>query len=44
MGFAARPGQEPDLALAVFVEFGKGGASAAAPIAREIIKAYYGVK
>ncbi|MDR0953322.1 MAG: penicillin-binding protein 2 [Elusimicrobiota bacterium] len=43
MAFAARPGQEPDLALAVFVEFGKGGAGAAAPIAREIIKAYYGL-
>ncbi len=44
MGFASRPEQEPDLAFAVFVEFGKGGASAAGPVARQIIKAYYGVK
>ena len=44
MAFASRPGEEPDLALAVFGEFGKGGSSAAAPIARNIIKAYYGVK
>lgn len=44
MAFAARPGEDPDLAVAVFVEFGKGGASAAAPITRSIIKAYYGVK
>lgn len=44
LAFAGLPGQEPDIALSVFVEFGKGGSSAAAPIAREIIKAYYGVK
>jgi penicillin-binding protein 2 len=44
MAFTARGGQEPDFALAVLVEFGKGGAGAAAPIAREVIKAYYGVK
>ena len=43
MAFSNRPGEEPDLAVAVFVEFGKGGAGAAAPIAREIIKAYYGI-
>ena len=43
MAFTAREGQEPDFALAVFVEFGKGGASAAAPIAKKIIKAYYGI-
>lgn len=44
LAFAGLPGQEPDIALSVFVEFGKGGSSAAAPIARQIIKAYYGVK
>ncbi len=44
LAFAGLPGQEPDIALSVFVEFGKGGSSAAAPIARNIIKAYYGVK
>jgi penicillin-binding protein 2 len=43
MAFAGRPGEEPDFALAVLVEFGKG-AGAASPIAREVIKAYYGVK
>lgn len=42
MAFSNRPGEDPDLAVAVFVEFGKGGAGAAAPIAREIIKTYYG--
>lgn len=44
LAFAALPGKEPDIALSVFVEYGKGGAAAAAPIARDIIKAYYGVK
>lgn len=41
MAFAARPGEEPSLAVAVFVEFGKGGSSAAGPIARHMIEAYY---
>ena len=44
MAFAARPGEEPSLAVAVFVEFGKGGASAAGPIARDMIEAYFSVK
>jgi penicillin-binding protein 2 len=44
MAFTAREGQEPDFALAVFVEFGKGGAAAAAPIAKKIIKAYYNIE
>lgn len=44
MAFTAKEGQEPDFAVAVFVEFGKGGASAAAPIAKKIIKAYYGIQ
>jgi penicillin-binding protein 2 len=44
VAFAAKKGGSPDLALAVLVEHGKGGAGAAAPIAREIIKSYYGIK
>lgn len=44
IAFTAREGEEPDFALAVLVEHGKGGGAAAAPVAREIIKAYYGVK
>ncbi len=44
MAFAGKPGEEPELAVAVFVEFGKGGSSAAGPIAREMIKAYFGIK
>jgi len=44
MAFTGRQGQEPDFALAVFVEFGKSGASAAAPIAKSIIKAFYGIQ
>ena len=44
MAFAGRPGEEPSLAVAVFVEFGKGGAGAAGPIAREMIKAYFGIE
>ena len=44
MAFAGRPGQEPELAVAVFVEFGESGSSMAGPIAREMIKAYFGVK
>ncbi len=41
MAFAGKDNKEPDFAVAVFVEFGKGGAAAAAPIARKIISAYY---
>lgn len=44
MAFAARPGEEPSLAVAVFAEFGKGGSSAAGPVAREMIKAYFGLQ
>lgn len=44
MAFAGKEGQEPELALAVFVEYGKGGSSAAGPIAREMIKAYFDIK
>lgn len=41
LAFAARPGEEPSIALAVFVEFGEGGGSAAGPIAREMLEAYF---
>jgi len=44
MAFTSREGQEPDFAIAVLVEYGKGGGAAAAPVAREVIKAYYGIK
>lgn len=42
--FAGREGEEPTIAFAVFVEFGEGGASAAGPIAREMLKAYFDIK
>lgn len=41
LAFAARPGEEPSIALAVFVEFGEGGGSAAGPIARKMLEAYF---
>ena len=41
LAFAARPGEEPSIAVAVFVEFGKGGSTAAGPVAREMIEAYF---
>jgi penicillin-binding protein 2 len=44
VAFSAREGQEPDFAIAVLIEHGKGGAGAAAPVAREVMKAFYGVK
>lgn len=44
MAFAAKPGEEPSLVVAVFVEYGKGGSSAAGPIAREMIKAYFDIQ
>lgn len=43
MAFAGRKGEEPSIALAVFVEFGEGGSSAAGPIAREMLEAYFGI-
>ena len=42
LAFAARPGEEPSIAVAVFVEFGEGGGSAAGPVAREMLEAYFG--
>lgn len=44
MAFAGKEGQEPEIAVAVFVEFGEGGSSAAGPIAREMLKAYFGIE
>lgn len=44
MAFAGREGEEPSIALAVFVEFGEGGSSAAGPIAREMLEAYFGIQ
>lgn len=43
MAFAGREGEEPSIAVAVFVEFGEGGSSAAGPIARSMLEAYFGV-
>ncbi len=42
LAFAGREGEEPSIALAVFVEFGEGGSSAAGPIARAMLEAYFG--
>ncbi|MDD7579299.1 MAG: penicillin-binding protein 2 [Elusimicrobia bacterium] len=43
MAFAGLPGEEPSIAVAVFVEFGEGGSSAAGPIARSMLEAYFGL-
>jgi len=43
LAFAGRKGEDPSIALAVFVEFGEGGSSAAGPIAREMLEAYFGL-
>ena len=42
VGFAPR--RDPEIAVSVLVEGGEHGASAAAPIARDIVKAYYDKK
>ena len=44
MAFAGKEGQEPEIAVAVFVEYGEGGSSAAGPIAREMLKAYFSIQ
>lgn len=41
MAFAGREGEPPSIALAVFVEFGEGGSSAAGPVARAMLEAYF---
>lgn len=42
--FAARPGEEPSIALAVFVEYGESGSSVGGPVASQMIKAYFGIE
>ena len=44
LAFAGRKGEAPSIALAVFVEYGKGGSSAAGPIARSMLEAYFGIE
>lgn len=43
LAFAGREGQEPEIAVAVFVEFGKSGSSVAGPVARRMLEAYFKV-
>lgn len=43
LAFAGREGKEPELAVAVFVEFGTSGSSVAGPIARQMIEAYFDI-
>lgn len=43
IAYAARPGEEPSIALAVLVEHGQHGSSAAVPIARRVILAHFGM-
>jgi penicillin-binding protein 2 len=42
--YASRPGEAPGLALAVFVENGGHGSTAAVPIAKAMIDAFYPIK
>lgn len=42
VAYAARPGEAPSIAVAVLVENGGHGASVAAPIAKNVILAYFG--
>jgi len=41
VAYASMPGEEPEIALAVLVEHGEHGASAAAPIAAEVMYGYF---
>ena len=41
MAFAARPGEKPAIAVAVFVEYGESGSATAGPIAHDMLKAYF---
>ena len=43
VAFAARPGEVPSIAVAVLVENGGHGASVAGPIARDVIRAAFGL-
>jgi len=41
---AIAPAERPEIALAIVIEHGGHGGSAAAPIAKKMIKAYLGVE
>ena len=41
LAFAGREGKAPEIAVAVFVEFGKSGSSVAGPVARQMLEAYF---
>lgn len=41
MAFAGKEGEEPEIAVAVFVEYGKSGSSVAGPVARQMLEAYF---
>ena len=41
LAFAGKEGQSPEIAVAVFVEFGKSGSSVAGPVARKMLEAYF---
>ncbi|MCC7451928.1 MAG: hypothetical protein IT324_31260 [Anaerolineae bacterium] len=41
--YAGKPGEKPDLAIAVIVERSREGSETAAPIVRRIIESYYGL-
>lgn len=43
IAYAAKPGEEPSIAVSVLVEHGQHGSSAAVPIARKVILAYFGI-
>jgi len=41
LAFAGKEGAAPEIAIAVFVEYGKSGSSVAGPIARKMLEAYF---
>ncbi len=41
LAFAGREGHAPEIAVAVFVEYGKSGSSVAGPVARKMLEAYF---
>ena len=44
LAFAGEENEEPEIAVSVLIQFGKGGGAQAAPAARKIIKAYFDLK
>ena len=44
IAFAGREGQAPEIAVAVFVEYGKSGSSVAGPVARKMLEAYFDIE